>query len=344
MSAGFDLVTRDPLPGGPLRVWLLNGEEEQDELDRRVAAVCQRYLVSRADLGGRLFVETVGDRPMRIAAMVKNAPAIDDAVVNRMVDFITRRRIDVFMVDPLVSFHDVAENDNSAMDKVIKQGFGAVARRTNTAGEVFHHPGRPKPGQAETTVEDSRGASAVLWAVRSARVLNFMLPADADKLGLSDEERRLHIRISNGKANNAPFGKAKWMRIEVENLPNGDQVACGSPWKLPDPFKGLTTEDIELAQKLARTGAYRDDIRSPEWFGYALAKQLAINIQPDGSGDPKDFARIKSIIKTWKDNSVLSVERRKDEQRKEKAFIVPGSNAKQEPTSKYIDDEDTVLQ
>jgi hypothetical protein len=91
-----------------------------------------------------------------------------------MVEFIKRNLIDVFMIDPLVSFHDVPENDNSAMDKVIKQGFGMVAGRTNSAGELFHHPGKPKPGQSETTVEDGRGASAILWAVRSARVLNFM--------------------------------------------------------------------------------------------------------------------------------------------------------------------------
>jgi len=74
MAAGFDLVTREPLPSGALRVWLLNGEEEQDELDRRAAAVCQRYRISRADLGGRLFAESVRDRPMRIATTVQKCP------------------------------------------------------------------------------------------------------------------------------------------------------------------------------------------------------------------------------------------------------------------------------
>jgi hypothetical protein len=344
MAAGFDPTTREPLPGGPLRVWLLNGEEEQDELDRRVAADCQHYRISETDLGGRLFAQSVRDRPMRIAVMVKNAPTIDDVMVGQMVDFITRNRIDVFMVDPLVSFHDVPENDNSAMDKVIKQGFGAVAGKTNTAGEVFHHPGKPKPGQAETVVEDGRGASAILWAVRSARVLNFMTPADADKLGMSDEERKLHIRIANGKANMAPLGKAKWMKIEVENLPNGDHVACASPWEPPDPFQGLTTADLELAQRLARTGAYRDDSQSPEWFGYALATQLGIDLSPDGSDTPKNLAKIKSIIKTWKGNKALDVEKRKDEQRKEKAFIVPGSAAIAARSSQYSDDDDMVLQ
>ena len=344
MAAGFDLTTRVPLPGGPLRVWLLNGEEEQDELDRRVAGVCQHYRVTEADLGGRLFAQSIRDRPMRVAVTKGNATAVDDAVIRQMVDFIERNGIDVFMVDPLVSFHDVPENDNSAMDKVIKQGFGAVASKTNAAGEVFHHPGKPKPNQPETVVEDGRGASAILWAVRSARVLNFMTPADADKLGMSDDERKLHIRIANGKANMGPLGKAKWMKIEVENLPNGDQVACSSPWKPPDLFQGLTTADMELGQRLARTGAYRDDSRSPEWFGYALAGQLGIDVSPAGCNSPKDMAKLKAIIKTWKENKVLDVERREDEKRRKRAFIVPGSAGTAAPTNQYSDDDDVILQ
>ena len=70
MAVGFDPSTRDPLPGGPLRVVLWNGEEDQDELDRRVAAVCQHYGITEADLGGRLFVQSVRDNPLRIATLV----------------------------------------------------------------------------------------------------------------------------------------------------------------------------------------------------------------------------------------------------------------------------------
>ena len=218
--------------------------------------MCQRYRVTQTDLGDRLFVQSVRDSPMRIATLGKsNVPAIDDAVIGHMIQFTERNGIDVFMVDPLVSFHAVAENDNSHMDLVIKQGFGAVAGKTNAAGEIFHHPGKPKPGHAETVVEDGRGASAILWAVRSARVLNFMTPEEAARLGMSDDERKLYIRITNGKANMGPLGKAKWMKIEVENLTNGDQVACASPWTPPNPFDNVTVAHIELARQLAQTGA-----------------------------------------------------------------------------------------
>jgi RecA-family ATPase len=159
MAAGRDLNTGVPLPDGPLRVWLVNGEEDQDELDRRVAALCQHYQVTEVDLGGRLFVQSVRDCPMRIATMGQFGAAIDDKVVDQMIKFIKGNKIDVFMIDPLVSFHSVAENDNSHMDLLVKRGFGSIANETNSAGELFHHPGKPRPGQADTTVEDGRGAS-----------------------------------------------------------------------------------------------------------------------------------------------------------------------------------------
>jgi RecA-family ATPase len=157
MAVGFDIATKEKLPAGELRVWICNGEEDQDELDRRVAAACQRYGISQADLGGRLFVQSVRDNPLRIATLVNNRPVIDQAVEKYMADFISDSGIDVFMIDPLVSFHGVMENDNSHMDLVIKEGFGAIANRTNSAGELFHHPGKAKPGQADTTVEDGLG-------------------------------------------------------------------------------------------------------------------------------------------------------------------------------------------
>jgi hypothetical protein len=342
MSAGFDIATKAVLPEGKLRVWVCNGEEDQDELDRRVAAACQHYGVAQADLGGRLFVQSVRDNPLRIATLVNNRPVIDPAVVNYMTDFIKRNHVDVFMLDPLVSFHGVMENDNSHMDLVVKEGFGAIANRTNSAGELFHHPGKPRPGQADTTVEDGRGASAILWAVRSARVFNFMTPDEAIKLGLSEDERRLHIRIANGKANMGPLGKAKWMKLVVENLVNGDAVAVASPWSPPDPFKNITATDMELARTLARTGAYRSDRRSPEWFGYALAKQLNLTVSHDGHTDPKDLASIQSILKKWLENKVLDIEKRNDEKRRERSFVIPGPFKPilpATPPAEYYDEE-----
>jgi len=110
--------------------------------------------------------------------------------------------------------------------------------------------------------------------VRSARVLNFMTPEEAKQLGIAEDDRRLHVRVSNGKANMGPLGKAEWFKIGVENLANGDEIACVSSWKPADPFKGVSVADMHKCRTLAQTGAFRLDSRSPEWIGYAVAEAL----------------------------------------------------------------------
>lgn len=328
MAHGRSLTTRDDLPAGPLRALCLNAEEDQDELDRRVAAICLHYNISQSDLGRRLFVKSVRDRPMRFATLVRGVPTLNADALDQLTDFIRRERIDVFMLDPWVSFHAVRESENSDMDLVIKQGLGSIASATNSAGEIFHHPGKPKPGGQDTTVEDARGASAIIWAVRSARVFNYMTLDEAARVGVADDERRRHIRVANGKANMAGAGKAEWLRIELENLPNGDEVACATLWKPQNPFDGLTEDDPQRGALLAQGGAYRNSVQSPQWYGWKLAEMLGVPIAYGGDNDARDLARIKAIIKTWLKNKVLKVVARKDVgQRKEKDYIVPGPAA-----------------
>jgi hypothetical protein len=322
MACGRILLTGERIT--PLRVWCANGEEDQDEIDRRFAAVCQRYAITKADCGDRLFVQSVRESPLRFAAMVHGAPKLNAAALHQFEAEIKARRIDVFMLDPLISFHSVLENDNGCMDLLLKEGLGGIASRTDSAGEVFHHPGKPKPGQADTTVEDARGASAIIWAVRSARVLNFMTVEEAAKLGIGEDERRLHIRTANGKANMGPQGKASWFKLEIEKLANGDDIACASPWKPPDPFKGVSTADMHKCRTLSQTGAYRLDSRSSDWVGYMVADVVKINVSHGAENDPKDIARIKQILRTWLKNKVFAIEKRQDKNRKERSFVVPG--------------------
>ena len=55
MASGKNLLGIDPEPG--LKVWYWNGEDPQDELQRRVQAILKHYQVTAADINGRLFVD-----------------------------------------------------------------------------------------------------------------------------------------------------------------------------------------------------------------------------------------------------------------------------------------------
>jgi hypothetical protein len=160
-----------------------------------------------------------------------------------------------------------------------------------------------------------------------------MASKEAEEFGISEGERRRHIRISDGKANMAPLGTAKWIRLIEEFLPNGDAVACVCSWTPPDPFADVTTEDRRKASELAGSGEFREDSRSPEWFGYALAPLLNLDVRQGEKNDRKAIAKLKNIIKKWIKNGVLEIDERQDEKtRKNRKFIVRGTRQASEGT------------
>jgi hypothetical protein len=294
-------------------------------MDRRLAATCQHYRITKADLDGRVFAKSVRTAAMRLVTMLNNVPTINKDAAKWLLDFVRDNRLDVLIIDPLVSFHGAPENDNNAMDFLIKDVFGSIAEQTNAAVELCHHSGKPKQGLEEIGVEDSRGASAVIWAVRSARTLNFMTREVATtKLGIAEDQRRLHIRIANGKANLAPLGRAVWMKLVVEVLSNGDEIACATSWKPADPFDAASVADMVKCRSVAQGNAYRTSSQSPDWIGFPVAHILGINISFDGENDPKDVARVKELLQYLFENKVLAIEKRQDAHRKARNFVVPG--------------------
>ena len=328
MAIGRDLLTGATLPSGPLRAAYLNGEETADELDRRVAAIGQRFRVTAEDCGDRLFVESTRDRQIKVVLPGPRGGAIaNTGVVGALKSWCEERRIDVLTVDPLISFHSVNESDNGAMDVVCKDAFGIIAGNSR-AIELVHHPRKLQLGESNTTVDDARGASAILGAVREARTINFMSSAEAAQLGIRDDERRRHIRIDNGKSNMAPIGAARWLKLETENLPNGDTVACVTSWNPPNPFDDLTVADLRVVQQVVQGGAFRTDSQSAQWLGWWMAANLtALNISTRFGDETKDkgaIARLNKILKTWVNNGMLKKVDGRDENRKRREFYAVG--------------------
>ena len=64
------------------------------------------------------------------------------------------------------------------------------------------HHARKRYQNADIEIQDTRGAGAVIGAVRSARVLNRMKEGEATKAGVTEHKR--YFRCDNGKANYAP--------------------------------------------------------------------------------------------------------------------------------------------
>jgi hypothetical protein len=246
------MVTGQPLlgvqPRQPLRVWLWNGEDPREEIERRVMAACLHYQITDEQIGGRLFIDSGRDCQIVIAEETKDGATIAEPVLSELEQTIVTNGIDVWIFDPFISCHHVSENDNNKVQMVVK-ALAQLADKTNTAGELIHHVRKSgSGGRAEVTVEDGRGASALLAAVRTARALNPMSNEEASQFGVSPAQRAEFFRVSQGKANmSRATAHSAWRHMESVALGNGaaglqqDVVGVVAAWKPDDPLADLTS-------------------------------------------------------------------------------------------------------
>ncbi len=350
MSCGRDLVGGKPLESGPLRAAYFNGEETQDELDRRVAAIMQRYEIKPEDCGDRLWVMSTRDAPIRFVVMgPKGAAVVAHDVVDAVATWCETRSIDVFVADPLVSFHQARENDPGDMDMLYKEAFGRIAGKERRAVDLAIHPRKPAAGEINTSISDLRGTGAQEAALRIARVFNFMTTAEATQLGIDEEDRRLHVRIEGGKGGPAPIAKANWIKIAVETLPNGDDVAVATPWKPENPFTKVVQGDLQVVQRAVQGGAFRTSSQSPEWLGWWMAENLPhLGIKVRYADKPRskvgkaEVARLTQIIATWKKNGGLDADEREDKNRQKREYFMCGQSIPAAPPARAEDDCTTL--
>ncbi|HEX7822735.1 MAG TPA: AAA family ATPase [Sphingobium sp.] len=248
MLAGTALAmaTGRPLLGktiwdGPKTVWLWNLEDDLDELSRSIQASAKHFGVTADDVEGRLFVDSGMEGAGLCTATEQDGFKLLVPVYDALRTEIMARGIDVLIVDPFVSSHEVEENSNSLIDKIAK-AWGRVAKDANCVIILVHHTS--KAGAGEVTALSARGAVALINACHATLVLNRMDKERAEQLGIPDDERRRYFSVEDDKHNRAPAEKADWYRLASVDLGNGDHdgdlhgdsVGVAEPWQAPNPF------------------------------------------------------------------------------------------------------------
>jgi len=251
----------------PLRVWYINFDDKREEIERRIAAINKHFGLKESDFGGRFFFEG-RETKLVIAEQIGKSAKILTPVQDALTAALKIHKIDVLILDPFVSTHRVEENSNPAIDLVVKT-FADIAEDADNAIDLVHHT--RKTGGTEITAEDARGGSAAGAAARCVRILNWMTKDEAKKVGIGEEHRRLYFRVDRDKANFVPLGKAVWRKLKSVPLDNGtddlegDWVGVVTPWAVPDPFEGVTTNDLRKVQVTVSEGKWREDSSaSPE--------------------------------------------------------------------------------
>lgn len=340
LVTGRALLKDATLHEGPLRVWYWNGEDPQEETKRRVMAACKHYNISSDALGGRLFTDSGREQPLVLGELTRDGITINEDLFEQIEQTMITNRIDVFMADPFVSAHRLGENDNNAIDAIIKR-LGRLADRTNSAVEIVHHVRKPSTAQAETDVNDARGASALIGGVRSARVLNVMSEDIAGAAGVPSDLRLRHFSVADGKANMSPrAADARWRFLESVCLGNqtearkADNVGVVTYYDLPKDAK--LTADLSKAEDTMRLILSQDDTvqawsgrrRKPfNWLGHRILEDLNIH------GEEHDDA-MQRLILGWVKEGLITVRSAYDEKRNKKTFY----ELKTEPFSSEIDE------
>ncbi|MBS0529756.1 MAG: AAA family ATPase [Proteobacteria bacterium] len=308
-------------PPKQLRVWLWNLEDPQEETERKIQAAALRYKLTPDDIGDRLFVDSGRDQPLVIAQETKNGATIMRPVVDGLTEEIRSRRIDVVIVDPFVScFQGIGENDNAAMDLIVKE-WGKVADKGNCAVHLVDHTRKMGGTESEVTVESSRGAKSKTDACRVVRAVNRMSKEEGERAGV--ENHRLFFRTFNDKANlQPPADKSDWFKLESVDLGNGplgspgDSVGIVTQWKWPDPLDGITGADFDKVARVIRSARWRENVQATAWVGKAVAEALDMD-----AGNKADKTKIIAMLNVWRAAGSLVVVEGEDEKRNIRKFV-----------------------
>jgi hypothetical protein len=302
-------------PERALRVWWFNAEEPADEMARRLAAVVKHYRLPFDAFGDRLFMDNGHDLPLVLAEQGREGTRINTPVIDRLVEALRERRIDVMLVDPFVSTHAVHENDNSAIQQAAS-AWKNVAHRAGVAIGLAHHT--RKPNGREQTAEDSRGGDALVSKVRDARALNPMSETDARALAIPKHERHFYFSTgTGGKSNMAPKSDRKmWFQLVSVGLGNGalnapeDRVAVVTKWEPPQAVEDLSPAAAARLADIMGEEEWRASPQAHRWVGRAVADAFEL-----GSDDGWE-GRARVIVKELETRRIIVRGFGQDERRK----------------------------
>jgi hypothetical protein len=310
MASGVCVVLGKPLLGVPVHgrgaAWLYNLEDPMEEMRRRMAAVLRHLKVAAADLAGRLFMDSGRDQGLFVTLRARDGTLFAAPVVDALVAEVKRRGITLLVIDPFVHSHGAEENNNEEMAFVMSL-WARVAHEADCAVWLLHHFRKGGQGGDADAV---RGAGAIQGAARAMHTLAIMSEEEAERLGVSADDRRQFIRHDPVKQNMAaPASRASWFRLASVSLgngnltyPDGDEVQAVEAWSPPSPWAGLTWDMIETILRRIEAGPGGGEF-------YTLAKQAdrwAGRVVMEVHGSTRGQAA--EILAKWRANGVLTEE------------------------------------
>ncbi len=277
--SGFDVMEKGP-------VWYYNMEDPIDEIQRRILAMSLCHQVPTPLLKD-LLITSGRERPFSLCkADPKTGVVINHDQINIMAQHAKDNKIKLLICDPVVRTHEVNENDNMQMDRVV-WAFQQIALKANCAIGLVHHTSKvgADPKQEAGDMHSSRGATAVLNAARIVYTMRTMTTKEAKKLNIPDPRKGWYIRLDSAKANmHPPANKAFWYELHNMTLPNTDEVGA-----------------IKVAPDMVVKGAQdiKDEVEDREFLELKnkVLKLLYKHMKP---GDDKPLTKVIKTLQSTK--------------------------------------------
>lgn len=238
-------------PRGCFRTLIINVEEDEDELRRRLhgARVKMEY---EPDLRGVLIAKASSIVVATADSRTKTVTATP--MLEEIVQTILTHHIDIVVVDPFAETFAGDENDNSEL-KWAAVLWRTVARRTNCAVVLVHHAKKYAQNMAGD-MDAGRGGGSLAGVARIVATLFTMTEKEHEQMQPKDArgkdiERTRLLRFDDAKANHSLLSPtAKWFIKETVGIGNGvgsepeDEVGVLVPWQAPDILDGLDSKAI----------------------------------------------------------------------------------------------------
>jgi AAA domain len=303
-------------PRGKFRVFVVNSEDDINEMRRRLAAAARAMEYDQNELRDSFILADESYEVVLAKFDARSKSLIRTPLFEQLVATIIENKVDILFVDPFAETFEGDENSNSEL-KWACTLWREVARRTNTAVCLIHHTKKYASGMAGD-VDAARGASALIGVARIVATLFPMTPAEAELMQISEDQRVHYLRYDDAKANlnlKSPF--ARWFRKETFTLDNAtadlpaDDVGALIPWSPPGLMDDISESHIVEFFALVDAGL-QDENRAPTGEFYTFSRRKGETEKSRYIGDfAKEFfhiteqTRVAKIIELWKSNGRL---------------------------------------
>jgi hypothetical protein len=293
------------------RVWVYSLEEELAGLLAQIAAICQHWSIELSDLVGWLFLNSGFDLKLVIAGPHNRGYAIHCPVSDAVTEQINANNIDVMFVDPFVCCHECPENDNSVIDKVVRE-WAQIAHQCNCSVQLTHHTRKSNGNSIDA--DAIRGGSAFKDAVRCVRVLTEC--SSADETGDADPASCFKSQIvkqNYSMASDVPV----YERTSVK-IANSAEIICVVPVRATQPVKFTADQIRKILTEVDRPNSKnRENKQSPDWVGYIVAEVMEFDLETDR-------AKIISALSRLIELGHLVNSKKQDKGRKLRPVLIAG--------------------